>query len=99
MKEYVKILIEDNDKKVLEHYYLAKNYWGVPAGMIDNNETPQEAAVRELLERTGFSIEPNKLIGIGKDGDFYLFKGKKEDLIEVAKPGEKAGYTTSIRWS
>ncbi len=98
MKNYVKIIIEDENKKVLEHHFIRENKWDVPAGKIEDNESPAEAAARELLERTGFAINPKSLEEAGEDSDFYIFKGKKEDLSEVAKPGEKGGYSTSIRW-
>ena len=31
--------------------------WGVPAGKLEQHETPREAAIRELFEETGISIE------------------------------------------
>ena len=32
--------------------------WGVPAGKIEQGETPQQAAIRELFEETGIVAEP-----------------------------------------
>lgn len=37
----------------------------IPGGMIDEGETPQEAAVRELLEETGFA-PTGEVISLGK---------------------------------
>lgn len=31
--------------------------WGVPAGKMEENETPQQAAFRELMEETGIQVE------------------------------------------
>ena len=31
--------------------------WAMPGGFMENNETPEEAAVRELLEETGVSVD------------------------------------------
>lgn len=39
--------------------------WGVPAGKLELNETPEEAAVRELFEETGIRIQPNELHSVG----------------------------------
>lgn len=95
---FVKIKIEDENGKVLKHHYLRVDKYDLPAGKIEEGESPREAAARELLERTGFSIDENKLSDLGIEGDFYLFAGKKEDLAQVAKPGEKGGYETDVRW-
>jgi 8-oxo-dGTP pyrophosphatase MutT (NUDIX family) len=98
MQNYVKILITEGSK-TLEHLYLASNEWGTPSGFAEDNETPLQAAVRELLERTGYEINPDKLEYAGKEETFHIFKGQKKDLTKVAEPGEKGGYSTSVRWA
>lgn len=35
--------------------------WGVPAGKVDSNETPQQAIVRELLQETGCEVSSGNL--------------------------------------
>ena len=98
MPNFVKIKIEDKNGKVLKHHYLRIDKYDLPAGKIENNESPKNAAVRELLERTGFSIDENKLRELGVETGFLMFAGKREDLIQIAKPGEKGGYSTDIKW-
>lgn len=51
-----------NDKKealVLKANY--KSYWSFPGGWIEDNQTPIQAAVRELSEETGILIIPQRL--------------------------------------
>jgi len=98
MKNFVKILIEDERGKILKTHYLRVNTWDLPAGKIEENETPIGAAVRELLERTVFQIDEKDLEVIEPEGEFLVFKGKKKSLIAVAKPGERGGYVTEIKW-
>lgn len=38
-----------------------KQHWGLPGGIIDAGETPRMAAVREVQEETGLTIDPDKL--------------------------------------
>lgn len=40
--------------------------WGVPAGKVDPGETLLQTMARELLEETGFTIEPSRLLYFGK---------------------------------
>ena len=52
---------EDAEKIVLIRQYLYPiNRWiyELPAGLVDEGETPEEAAVREMWEETGLSFEP-----------------------------------------
>lgn len=98
MNNFVKIYIEDENGKVLKTHFLRACQWDVPAGKIEKDENPKSAAVRELLERTGYKIEEDYLSEVGMESDFIVFKGKKSSLSKNAKPGEKGGYSTEIRW-
>lgn len=38
-----------------------EHQWGVPAGKIDQNESPEEGAIRELEEETGIKVSKQML--------------------------------------
>jgi len=97
-ERYVKIIIEDENQKILKHHYIRENKWDVPAGKIEVGETVLKGAIRELIERTGYIIEDANLQTMPKEEKFFVFKGNKKDLVQVARPGEKGGYITEIRW-
>jgi 8-oxo-dGTP pyrophosphatase MutT (NUDIX family) len=44
------------DDRVLLHHHAGLNRWLPPGGHIDPNETPDEAAIREVLEETGVNV-------------------------------------------
>ena len=98
MKNLVKIYIEDENRKILKTHFLRVNEWGAPAGKIEKGENAKQAAVRELLERTGYTIEEGDLSEAGIEGDFIIFKGTRPSISKVAEPGEKGGYSTEIKW-
>lgn len=98
MKNFVKVYIEDESGKFLKTHFLRVDEWDIPASKIEEGENPKQAAVRELLERTGYKIEEKDLSEVGAEGDFILFKGNKSSITKLAEPGEKGGYSTEIRW-
>lgn len=52
----VAVFVVHNDK-VLLHFHEKLNRWLPPGGHIEENELPDEAAVREVLEETGVACE------------------------------------------
>lgn len=56
------------DKLLLLRVYrhpLGREFWEVPRGFIDANETAAEAALRELNEETGLRCAPGDLVALG----------------------------------
>ncbi|MGL5041933.1 MAG: NUDIX domain-containing protein [Culicoidibacterales bacterium] len=52
----VTIYVKKSDDRFLMMHHKKLNKWLPPGGKVDNNETPDEAAVRECLEETGVKI-------------------------------------------
>lgn len=44
-----------------------KGEWAVPGGRIEDNETAEECARREMKEETGLDVEPIKFTGLYSD--------------------------------
>lgn len=54
------VLVEDEAGRVLlvrRAWNPMQGYWSLPAGFVDADETPPDAAVRECQEETGLTIE------------------------------------------
>lgn len=76
--------------------------WGVPAGKLENNETPENAAKRELLEETGISFEnPSRIqrlksLYIRKpevDYVYHVFKVQLDQTPKIHLSDEHQSYT------
>ncbi len=47
--------------------------WGLPKGLVEPDETPEEAAVREVREETGLEVEVEA--SLGDIRYFYIWEG------------------------
>lgn len=98
-----RILLRDGAGRFLMFHFVydsgplaGTDYWGLPGGGVEEGETPERAAVRELREETGLVIEnPDATVGtLGYD--FRLCSGEEvweEDTYYVADA--PAGFTLS----
>jgi 8-oxo-dGTP diphosphatase len=74
--------------------------WGVPAGKLEKNETPEEAAQRELFEETGIAIESSCIHSLGSlyvrkpdiDYAYHLFRITLKKKPEVKLSNEHPKY-------
>ncbi|MBJ6107717.1 NUDIX domain-containing protein [Hymenobacter sp. BT523] len=60
----VTILAFDADGKVLLVRHANHNVWVAPGGMVEVDEDPKQAAIREMEEETGCQVEVDELLGV-----------------------------------
>ena len=85
-------LIKDN-KVIAIRYKTEKNYnyYDIPGGKIEENETSEDASIREFKEETGMIINNQKYKGnviieyphMIFDFDIYVVEGYEEEPIET----------------
>lgn len=56
--------IFDDEGRILLHQRADNTKWCLPCGWVDINETPIDAAVREVWEETGLNVRPMELVGV-----------------------------------
>lgn len=56
------LLFTDPSDRVLLVEPAYKDYWELPGGAVEADESPYEAAVRELKEELGLSVAPGRLL-------------------------------------
>ncbi|MPV36945.1 NUDIX domain-containing protein [Georgenia subflava] len=58
-------VVVDDGRILLAHWAGANGAgWTLPGGGMEPGETPQETAVREVLEETGFTVTLDDLLGV-----------------------------------
>ncbi len=60
-------ILRSTDEKIIlirrqgEIFY---DYWALPGGAVETNETVEEALVREMKEETGLTVTPIEILGV-----------------------------------
>ncbi len=67
--------------------------WGIPKGIIDSNETPEQAARRETWEETGIQVE-GELVDLG----FIDYTRSKKRVYCFAGPAPEACSPRCASW-
>lgn len=98
------VLLDDEDRVLLlwRHRFLHEAWaWEIPAGIIDDGETPREAARRECIEETGWApgeLEPvyrfAPVAGLSQQ-TFHIFRGRAVEHVGEPAPEE----FTSMEWA
>jgi 8-oxo-dGTP pyrophosphatase MutT (NUDIX family) len=61
-KRAVAVIIKKNEILLIHRFNYGKEYFVLPGGGIKKNETPKNAAKREVMEETGLEIKIEKLL-------------------------------------
>jgi 8-oxo-dGTP diphosphatase len=86
------VLFTDPAGRVLLVEPTYKDYWEVPGGAVDADESPYDAAVRELKEELGLSVPPGRLLVV----DWVPPRpGRTEGVMFVFDGGELSGTQTA----
>jgi 8-oxo-dGTP pyrophosphatase MutT (NUDIX family) len=68
----VSLIIKDDDDNILMARHHHNNWWVLPGGMIEPDETPQQAAVREAKEETGLTVSLLNIHGVYGGEEFRI---------------------------
>ncbi|WP_229068915.1 NUDIX hydrolase [Actinoplanes sp. DH11] len=58
------LFFDDTDRLLLVEPAYHKDHWELPGGCVEADESPRAAAVREIHEELGLTVEPGRLLAI-----------------------------------
>jgi len=72
------ILVMHAGAELLLAHATGARHWDIPKGLVDEGESPREAAVREAAEECGLAFDPEGLLELGRfayrpQKDLHLF--------------------------
>jgi ADP-ribose pyrophosphatase YjhB (NUDIX family) len=68
----VAVMVVDADRRLLLVRDAGTGLWATPGGAIDPDESPADAAVREMWEETGLWVELRRVLGVHGGPEFRL---------------------------
>jgi putative (di)nucleoside polyphosphate hydrolase len=83
------VVVTDGARLLLGHATRSPR-WDIPKGLVERDETPRQAALRELLEETGLAAPPEALSDLGRHlylpgKDLELFAWRPEVMPDPAQ--------------
>lgn len=88
------------EKRLMLLYREDEDWWEVPGGKVEKNESPTEAAVREAMEEIGVEVSLEKPFYTGefqKDGELFMWHGYIAELVD-GEPEAVEDRFTELKW-
>ncbi len=79
----VTMVCRDEDGRVLLARHADNDRWALPGGSIDPDETPADAAVRELWEEAGVRATPERILGVYGGPLFTVTYPNGDQIVSV----------------
>jgi 8-oxo-dGTP pyrophosphatase MutT (NUDIX family) len=65
------VVIRDNKILLIHRFKNGSEYWVLPGGGVESEETVEEGLVREVKEETGLDLQKYELLGENEFGDIH----------------------------
>lgn len=83
-------VLKDDKILMVQNYFYQRFFWSLPGGGIEDHETPEQAALRELKEETGIDgeiIRPLSILFHNDGTKEYIFHVRMKDQNQQAITG------------
>lgn len=86
----VAVVVRDLESRILLEKRSDCGMWGLPGGRIEPGESITDAAVREMLEETGFQVKITRLLGVysGPEDRIVTFSDNVVQVVDILLEAE-----------
>ncbi|MFK3981739.1 NUDIX domain-containing protein [Micromonospora sp. NPDC050397] len=100
------VLLRDADGRILLVEPTYKDYWEIPGGVVEADESPYQAAMREVAEELGLSVTPGRLLVVDwvppqmgrTEGVMFVYDGGQLDPARTSQITLPADELRSWAW-
>jgi len=83
------VFIRSEEGLLLVEQNYGSNYWSLPGGLVEANETIEQAAIREVKEETGLHVHLSRAIGI--------YHNQTDEVLAITFEGKVTGGNLEAR--
>ena len=77
-------IVRDPENRVLLVRQQESGVWSTPGGVIEMEDSPADAVVREVWEETGLVVRPNRIIGVYGGPNFVVVYPNGDETQYIA---------------
>lgn len=92
------VVLDTDGQTVLLHKREDFRLWALPGGGVEDDETPEQAAIRETFEETGYHIVIEKLIGQYHRPQLNDIRIVYQGRVVGGQPIERGSETVKVGW-
>lgn len=91
------VIIRNDKGEILLHHRVDRDWWGLPGGAMELNETTEETAIRETFEEVGLVLKDLELFGVYSGKEFYYKYPDGNEVHNVTISYLCSNYTGDIK--